>query len=102
MRVLIVAQATIIEEIGTVAELILAKAQLEIIDSGYKDMKLESPDWIASKLEETKREIEVRVRAAQMRKLNKLKSQRQALRTPTEQRKDVESEIAVLEKTLTV
>ena len=98
MKVLIITQATIIEEVSTITELILAKAQLETIDLGYQDMRLDAPGWVASKLEETKREIEMRVKVDQLRRLKKLKSQRQALRTPTEQRKDVEAEIAELEK----
>ena len=58
-QILIVMQSTDMEQVNSVEELILAQNQLKIIDQGYQDLKLQTPEWIMDKLGETGHEIEV-------------------------------------------
>jgi len=97
-QVLIVVEGTDLEEISSVEELLLAKNQLKVIDDGYQDLKLPTPEWVTDRLSDTDREITIRVQAELKRRLRTAKARRSALRTADEKRKDLEAEIADLEK----
>lgn len=96
-KILIVIQNTDIETIGTVEELLLAKAQLRTIDDGYQELKLETPEWVTDKLTEVDHEVTMRVRGELMRRLRAAKARRSALRTADEKRVDLDAEIRELE-----
>lgn len=96
-RILIVLQQTDPEEVGSVEELLLAKAQLVIVDQGYQDMHLETPDWVLDKLNEVEAEIKNRVKSELIKRLRTAKARRSALRTADEKRRDLETEISQLE-----
>jgi hypothetical protein len=89
-----------VEDVTTVEELILAQSQLKMIDEGYQELKLDTPDWVLDKMSETGREIDNRVRGELMRRLRNAEARRSALRTQTEKRKDADAEIADLKKRL--
>lgn len=97
-RILIVLQQTDPEEVGTVEELILAKAQLVTVDQGYQEMHLETPEWIIDKLNEVDSEIKSRVKSELIKRLRTAKARRAALKTADEKRRDLDAEIAELEK----
>lgn len=99
-QVLIVIKGMNVEEVNSVEELILAQNQLRVIDQGYQDLKLDTPEWILDKMSETGREIDNRVRGELMRRLKAAEARRSALRTQTEKRKDADAEIADLKKRL--
>jgi hypothetical protein len=96
-QILVVLSGTDLEEVDSVEELILAQNQLKIIDQGYQDLKLSTPDWVLDKLGETGHEIDSRIRSELARRLKNAKSRRSALRSADEKRKDLDAEIAVLE-----
>jgi hypothetical protein len=99
-RILIVLERTDVEEIGTVEELILGQNQLRVIDQGYQDLKLSTPEWVIDKLTQTTKEIDNRVQGELQRRLRAAKARRSALRTADEKRKDADAEIAELEARL--
>jgi hypothetical protein len=99
-RILIAVQSTDMEDINSVEELLLAQNQLKIIDQGYQELKLNTPEWVLDKLSETGREIDMRVRGELARRLKNAKARRSALRTADEKRKDLDAEILELENKL--
>lgn len=99
-RILVIIQNMDVEQVATVEELIVGKAQLETVDSGYQSLGIETPEWVIDKLGETDREINSRVRGELQRRLRAAKARRAALRTREEQRSGLDSEIAELEKKL--
>jgi hypothetical protein len=99
-RILIVLERTDVEEIGTVEELILGQNQLRVIDQGYQDLKLSTPEWVIDKLTQTTKEIDNRVQGELQRRLRAAKARRSALRTADEKRKDADAEIEELEARL--
>ena len=100
-RIMIVFERTVAEEVSTTEELMIAQNQLKVIDQGYQDLKLDTPDWVMDKLTEFGHEINSRVRSELQRRLRTAKARRSALRTADEKRKDLEAEIAELEQKLT-
>lgn|SRR5574343_412782 len=84
----------------TVEDLILAKSDLSIIDSGFQTMNMESPEWVTNKLSDVSGEITNRVRADLQKQLRAAKARREALATPDEKRKALEARIEALEKQL--
>lgn len=99
-RILVIIQNMDVEQVATVEELIVGKAQLETVDGGYQALGIETPEWVIDKLGETDREINSRVRGELQRRLRAAKARRAALRTREEQRSGLDSEIAELEKKL--
>ncbi len=100
MRVIVVMENTTMDSISTVEELFLIQAQLKTIDSGYQEMKLETPEWVTDKLSETAHEIMTRVKGELLRRLKAAKARRSALQTPDEKRKNLDAEIEALEAQL--
>lgn len=98
-RILIILQNTD-TEVLQVEELMVAQAQLQTIDAGYQDLKLETPEWVIDKLQEVATEIKLRVQSELARRLKVAKARRSNLRTADEKRRDLDLEIAELEKAL--
>lgn len=84
----------------TMEDLFLIRGQLMMIDSGYQDTKLETPDWVIDKLTEVNREIDAKSRAELQRRLKAMKAREAALKPKAELRKDLQDEIAALERKL--
>lgn len=99
-QILVVMQGTVAEEISTVEELILAQNQLKVIDQGYQDLKLDTPEWVMDKMTEVGHEINSRVRNELARRLRTAKARRSALRTADEKRASLDAEISELEQKL--
>lgn len=100
MRVLIIESNTPAEDVGTVEMLLLAKNQLKVIDDGYQELGLGTPEWVSEKQLEVTQEITSRVRAELQRKLKTARGRRTALATADEKRVRLDTEIAELEKKL--
>lgn len=98
--ILVVIEATVVEDIGTVEELLLARNQLAIIQNGYNGLTLPVPEWVDNKLSEVENEIQMRVKNDLQRRLRSAKARRSALRTADEKRKALDDEIQELEKQL--
>ena len=89
-----------VEAVNSVDELFVARGQLKLVNDGYLELKLSTPQYITDKLVELDREIKHRVRADLQSRLTKAKARRSSRRTLDEKRKDDEAEIAELEKQL--
>ena len=100
MRVLIVTQATNIEQVQTVEELMVIRAQLKIIDADFQELKLDTPDWVTDMMGEVNHEIDSRLKGELQRRLKAARARRNALKTADEKRKDLDDEIASLETKL--
>lgn len=61
-------------------------------------MHLETPEWIVEKLADVNTEIRMRVKSELQRRLRNAKARRAALKTADEKRRDLDQEIAELEK----
>ena len=85
------------DELERVEELILMRSELQVIDVGYQELKLPTPEWVIDKLTAVNREIALRVQGELERRLKAAKARRAALRTADEKRRDLDSEIAELE-----
>ena len=96
-RILVVIENTDVEGIGTVEELLLARNQLKVVDDGYQELSLVTPEWVTDKMSEISIEITSRVRNELQRRLRAAKARRSALRTADEKRKDLNVEIQELE-----
>ena len=88
------------EELSSVDELLLAKNQLQVIDAGYQEFKLPTPEWVIDKLTSVTGEITNRIRAELQRRLRASKARRSSLRTAEEKRAGLDAEIAELENML--
>lgn len=95
-KILVVLEGTIVENVK-LEELMIAKAQLQVIDAGYQELKIDTPDWVSEKLEEVSHEINARVRAELLRRLKAAKARRSSLLTADEKRRMLDDEIAELE-----
>lgn len=95
-RILIVLENTAVDNVK-LEELMLAKEQLRVIDSGYQELKMDTPEWVTDKFSEVTHEINSRVRAELMRRLKAAKARRSGLMTADERRKMLDDEIAELE-----
>lgn len=100
MRIMIVESTTPVEDVGTVEMLLLAKSQLKIIDEGYQELGLETPEWISEKQLEVAREITSRVRAELTRQLKGYKARRAAEAPKEERLSFLDTKITELEKKL--
>jgi hypothetical protein len=83
-----------------IENLMIVKRQLMVIDEEYVSMSLTTPDWVLDKLGEVSREIKNRVEAELTRKLRNAESRRDALKTVSEKRDDLDKSIASLKAQL--
>lgn len=88
------------DETVDIGDLILAQADLQTLDKGFQEAKIDTPEWVIDKLGEVNRAIVDINRAEFQRKLRAAKARRAALATPDEKRKVLDEEIAQLEKKL--
>lgn len=100
MRSMIVIATTMIDDVETVEELLLAKDQLKTIDDGYQELGLETPEWVSEKQLGVAQEITLRVKSELLRRLKTSRARRAALATADEKRVKLDTEIADLEKRL--
>jgi hypothetical protein len=99
MKILINLKAIEIETTD-IENLMIIKRQLMVIDEEYVSMSLTTPDWVLDKLGEVGREIKVRVEAELTRKLRNAESRRDALKSMSEKREDIDKSIASLKAQL--
>lgn len=81
-------------------DLVAFYGDLRSRQESYDELGIDIPAWLENKFGDVQAEIKARRRASVQARLEKLKAQRLALRTPDEKRKDVEAEIEALEKEL--
>jgi hypothetical protein len=98
-RVLVVLEGTVVENVR-LEELMIAKNQLQIVDAGYQELRMETPEWVTDKLTEVGHEITMRVRNELMRQLKAAKARRSNLMTADEKRSTLDTMIADLENKL--
>jgi precorrin-4 methylase len=96
-KILIVLENTDVSNINSVEELILARSQLQVIDAGFQDLKLDTPEWVVDRLSEIDQEINIRTRNELLKRLRAAKARRSALLSKDERRQNLEAEIADLE-----
>ena len=101
MRSMIVSQ-NINPEVLTLEELILGKAQLETLNTGYIDLKVDPPDWVLLQIQAVNSELLKRTREELQRRLRTAMARRASLKTREERRKSVDEEISELEARLKV
>jgi hypothetical protein len=101
MRVIIVESTTPVEDVGTVEMLLLAKNQLKVIDEGYQELGLQTPEWVSQKQLDVAQEITSRVRAELTRQLKTYKARRAAEAPKEERLAFLDTKITELEKKLT-
>ncbi len=82
---------------ATIEDLYLAKGVLNMIDKGFQDDQIETPEWIMDKVTAINSEINSRNKAELQKKLKNAKARRAALATPDEKRSKLDEEIAILE-----
>jgi len=92
-------QALLAEDIS-IEDLILAKNDLKVLDTGFQEIGVESPEWVTDKLSLVSDEIVNRNRAELQKRLRAAKARRAALATPDEKRGALEREIEALEQKL--
>jgi hypothetical protein len=83
-----------------VDDLILAKSDLYILDSGYQELGFPTPEWVTDKLVVVTKEIIDRNRNELQRRLKAAKARRATLATPEEKRGLLDAEITALEQKL--
>ncbi len=69
LQILIVLENTDVSNINSVEELILARSQLQVIDAGFQDLKLDTPEWVVDRLSEIDQEINIRTRNELLKRL---------------------------------
>lgn len=87
-------------ETADLENLYLAKAVLKLIDQGYQEDGVETPEAIMDKMTAITGEITNRNRAELQKKLKMAKARRSSLATPDEKRTRLDVEIAKLESQL--
>jgi len=100
MRIMIIESTTPVEDVGSVETLMLARNQLKVIDDGFQELQLETPEWVSEKQLEVNREITFRVKAELQRRLKTARARRVAASTMDEKRQKLDVEIEGLEKQL--
>jgi precorrin-4 methylase len=68
-----------------------------VIDAGFQDLKLDTPEWVVDRLSEIDQEINIRTRNELLKRLRAAKARRSALLSKDERRQNLEAEIADLE-----
>lgn len=81
-----------------IEDLILAKGNLTVLDAGFQELGIETPEWVTDKLNLVSAEIINRNRAELQRRLKAAKARRAALATVDEKRNALDAEIAALEQ----
>ena len=99
-QIIIAIKGADLEAIDTVEELMLAQNQLRVMDNGYQERDLDTPDWIIDQLANITREITIRMRGELERKLKIAEARALGLRTRKEVKADTEDEIKKLRKQL--
>ena len=79
-----------------VEELLLGKNQLKVIDDGFQELKVDTPEWVIDRMAAMTSEINGRVKATLQKRLRAAKSRRAALRTADEKRNALDAEILEL------
>jgi len=87
-------------EEASMEDLFMVRNQLGVIDAGYQDTKLPTPEWVIDKLTDIDREVTNRARAELTRQLKAALARDAALKPKGELRKDIQTEIAELQKRL--
>jgi hypothetical protein len=82
---------------ATMEDLYLAKGVLKLIDQGYQEDGVETPEWVIDKINAINGETSMRNRAEIQRRLKAAKARRSAMATLDEKRKAADDEIAALE-----
>ena len=100
MRFIIIDISLAPDEVDCVEDLILVKEQLRVIDTGFQELGLVTPEWVSEKQLTVTTEITSRVRAELLRRLKTSKARRSALATADEKRSLLDTEIEELEKKL--
>ncbi len=100
MRIMIIESTTPVDEVVGVETLMLARNQLKVIDDGYQELGLETPEWIAGKQLEVAKEITSRVEAELRRQLKMAKARRAAEAPKEEKIEKLDVTIVDLEKRL--
>jgi hypothetical protein len=100
MKLLVISQNTDVTQFGSVAKLLLVQNQLKVIDAGFQELKLATPDWVTDTMSEVSHEITTRSKGELLRMLKAAKARRSALRTADEKRNDLDADIAELEAKL--
>lgn len=83
-----------------IEDLILAKAALGVLDAGYQELGIETPEWVTDKLILVSNEVVNRNRAELQRRLKAAQARRASLATVDEKRKALDDEIAALKQKL--
>lgn len=92
--------ANILADEVSIEDLILAKDGLSVLDAGFQELQIETPEWITDKLTLVSSEIINRNRAELQRRLKAAKARRAGLATVDEKRAALDAEIAALEQSL--
>lgn len=100
MRIMIIESTTSIEDMADIEMMMLARNQLKIIDDGYQELHIETPEWVSEKQIEVSREIAFRVKSELQRQLKTKRARRAALATADEKRQSLDTDITELEKQL--
>lgn len=62
----------------------------------YEARQIPEPDWLSARIPELGRELAMRTDDAKQKRIRELMSQQQALMTPNEKKKAIETELAAL------
>jgi len=100
MRIMIIDINLSPDDVASVEDLLLIKQQLKVIDDGFQELGLETPEWVSEKQLIITTEITSRVRAELLRQLKTRKARRSALATADEKRSILDTQITELEKKL--
>ena len=98
-RIIVISQ-TFDTEIVELEDLFVAQSQLKVIDQGYQETTMETPEWVLDKMEAVNVEINHRVASQLKARLRAAQARRSALRTADEKRGDLDAEIEDLKKRL--
>jgi hypothetical protein len=84
----------------SIEDLILGKSALSILDQGFQDAGVPTPEWVIIQLETVTDMIFKLVSASLKKQLREAKARRSALATADEKRQNLDTVIAELEKKL--
>jgi len=87
-------------EAADINDLYLARGVLRMIDQGYQEEQIESPEYIVDKLNLISTEIRSRNKAELQKRLKLAKNRMETLQTRDERKSKLEAEIAKLEEKL--
>lgn len=90
----------VIADVDDTSELILIQNQLKILDAGYQELKISTPEFVLEKLAQVNAAIYNSVKAQLAHRLKHATARREALRTADEKRNSLDAEIAELNSQL--